>query len=510
MMQLNFFEAACAGSHTAIGQWKNPQDNSPTKDRLPYWLSLARLAEKGKISTIFIADSYAGHNIYAGSADASYKGGSHVGKLDPLVIVGAMAAVTGSVGFGVTASTSYIPPYILARTYSTLDHLTDGRVGWNIVTSHSNSAAQAMGKEEVMPHDERYLAAEEYMEIVYRLWEQSWEDGAQVWQEEPEMAYDPSKIRKVNFDGKYFKMNAFHQTHPSPQRTPLLFQAGSSKAGIAFGGKHAEAIFCANPTIESCKKYTAAVRAKAVEQGRDPSSVKFFLGIMPFIGRTQEEAEAKFEKARKYASVNGGLARFSGFTNVDLSQYEVDEEFDFEGKHHENTIQGVIDNIKLIGEHKVFTPRVVAEMFALGGSGPRPVGTPELVADFFEKWWREGDLDGFNVNCKGPLPLTSQDIKTDVRNADVANPGSFEDVVELLVPELQRRGIYWNDYAVPGGTARENLYGKEGEKLLALEHPGAKFRWNAPGMSSNGESEPVESNGTSSVPPNKKRRIDAA
>ncbi|QDS69287.1 hypothetical protein FKW77_002556 [Venturia effusa] len=444
MMQLNFFEAACTGSHTAIGQWKDPEDNSKTKDRLDYWLWLARLAEKGKITSIFIADSYAGHNIYGGSADASHKGGSHIGKLDPLMIVPAMAAVTRS----------------------------------------------AMGKEEVMPHDERYLAAEEYMEIVYRLWEQSWEDGAQVWQEEPEMAYDPSKIHKIDFKGKYFQMNAFHQTHPSPQRTPLLFQAGSSKAGIAFGGKHAEAIFCANPTIESCKKYTAAVRAKAVEEGRSPDSVKFFLGIMPIIGRTSAEATTKFERAKKYVSINGGLARFSGFTNVDLSQYEVDEEFDFEGKHHENTIQGVIDNIKVIGEDKVFTPRVVAEMFALGGSGPRPVGTAEEVADFFEEWWRGGGLDGFNVNY-------------------VANPGSFEDVVELLIPELQRRGIYWDDYPVPGGTARENLYGKEGEKLLAPEHPGAKFRWNAP-ASSNGDAILVKSNGTSSssAPPSKKRRID--
>lgn len=386
-----------------------------------------------------------------------------------------------------------------------------------------------MGKEEVMPHDERYLAAEEYMEIVYRyippppppkkknttktprdrLWEQSWEDGAQTWQTDPEMAYNPRKIHKINFSGDYFKISAFHQTHPSPQRTPLLYQAGSSKSGIAFGGKHAEAIFCANPTISSCKKYTTAVRLKAVLEGRSPSSIKFFLGIMPIIGRTIEEAEAKYERAKKYVSINGGLARFSGFTNVDLSQYGVDEEFDFEGTHHENTIQGVIDNIKVIGEEKVFTPRIVAEMFALGGSGPRPVGTPEMVADFFEEWWREGDLDGFNVNCTFPTSTDCIIYVPELIGADVTNPGSFEDVVELLIPELQKRGIYWNDYAVPGGTARENLYGKEGEKLLALEHPGAKFRWNAP-TSSNGESKPVEANDTASVPPNKKRRIDAA
>ncbi len=231
-----------------------------------------------------------------------------------------------------------------------------------------------MGNEEVMPHDERYTAAEEYMDIVYQLWEKSWEDGAQVWQEEPEMAYDPSKIHTINYEGKYFKMKAAHATHPSPQRTPILFQAGSSKAGIEFGGKHAEAIFCANPTIESTKKYVDSVRAKAVEEGRDPSTIKFFLGIMPILGRTLEEAQEKLAAARKNLSVSGGLARFCGFTNCDLSAYAIDEEFDFEGKHHENTIQGVIDNIKVIASEKVFTPRVVAEMFGLGGSSPRPVG----------------------------------------------------------------------------------------------------------------------------------------
>lgn len=163
------------------------------------------------------------------------------------------------------------------------------------------------------------------------------------------MAYDPSKIHKIEYDGKYHKMHAFHQTHPSPQRTPLLFQAGSSPAGITFGGKHAEAIFCANPTIASTKKYTTSVRAKAVEFGRKPDSIKFFLGIMPIIGKTLEEAEAKLEKARGQLSVHGGLARFCGFTNVDLSPYGIDEEFDFEGKKYDNTIQGVIQNIQTIG-----------------------------------------------------------------------------------------------------------------------------------------------------------------
>jgi len=195
-------------------------------------------------------------------------------------------------------------------------------------------------------------------------------------------------------------MNASHQTHPSPQRTPLLFQAGSSKAGVDFGGRHAEAIFSANPTIASTKKYAASVRAKAVEEGRDPSDIKIFLGIIPIIGKTLQEAEAKFAIAKQRFSVNGGLARFCGFTAVDLSRYPLDEPFDFKGDHFNNSIQGIIKNIKEIANEEVLTPRKIAKLFALGGAGLSPIGTPEMVADFFEKWWGEADIDGFNINCK--------------------------------------------------------------------------------------------------------------
>lgn len=167
-----------------------------------------------------------------------------------------------------------------------------------------------------------------------------------------------------------------------------------------FGGRHVEAIFAANPTIASTKKYAVAVRAKAASEGRDPPDIKIFLGIMPIIGKTLEEAEAKFAAAKSRFSVNGGLARFSGFTTVDLSGYLLDEPFDFKGDHFENSIQGVINNIKEISNEEVLTPRMIAELFALGGAGPRPIGTPEMVADFFEEWWRESDIDGFNVNCK--------------------------------------------------------------------------------------------------------------
>lgn len=235
------------------------------------------------------------------------------------------------------------------------------------------------------------------------LWEKSWEDGAQTWQVEPEMAYDPSKIHEINYKGKYFSMQGVQPTHPSPQRTPILFQAGASKAGIEFGGKHAEAIFCHHSTIADAKKYTTAVRAAAAARGRDPESLKFFQGAMLFIGRTVEEAQEKFEKARKYVSIEGGLTRFSGFVNVDMSVFPINEPFKFEGELKENAVQGVINAMKSQTDMSDLSPRDIGEMLALGGMGPRPIGTPEMVADELIKWMEEGDLDGFNLSGKRNL-----------------------------------------------------------------------------------------------------------
>jgi FMN-dependent oxidoreductase (nitrilotriacetate monooxygenase family) len=311
---------------------RDPNDNSRDKDRIEYYLWLAKLAEKGKMTSIFFADTYGVHETYQGGPASTYRGGSQVGTMDPVCLISAMAAVTKSIAFGVTGSTSYVNPFILARTWSTLDHITRGRISWNVVTSYSNSAAKVMGKEKVLPPEERYKSAHEYMDLVYQLWEDSWDDGAQKWQVEPEMAYDPDKIHRIEFKGKYHQMSGYGQVHPSPQRTPVIFQAGASKSGIAFAGKHAEGIYTDVSTIEDMVAYTKAVRAVAAANGRDPSTIKFFVAIMPFIGKTVEEAQAKYDKAKSLVSVQGGLAKFSSYTNIDMSKYPLDEPFNFEGK----------------------------------------------------------------------------------------------------------------------------------------------------------------------------------
>ncbi|KAE9986597.1 hypothetical protein EG328_005206 [Venturia inaequalis] len=457
-MQLNIIDNTATGSHMAVGQWKDPNSMSRHKDRLEYYIWLAKMAEKGKITSIFFADLYGTHDVYGGNADATFKGGLWVAMLDPVVLISAMAQATKSISFAVTGSTSYLTPYILARTWSSLDHVTNGRIGWNIVTSFGKSPAKCMGMEEAIPHDERYASAEEYTDLVYRLWERSWEDGAQVWISEPEAAYDPSKIHRIEFQGKYYKFSGYGQTHPSPQRTPALFQAGASKAGIAFAGKHAEGIYCGVPTIPGLLAYSKSVREAAVSAGRDPSTIKLFAGICPIVARTEEEAWEKHAKYKANTSVVGGLSSFCALTGVDLSKYGLDEPFNFDDEDLQGA--GIFKNFKLVEKDKAWTPRMVGEKVGFGGFGPMPVGTPSQVADVMEQWFTEADIDGFNIQY-------------------MCNPESIEDLVELLIPELQRRGLYRTEYPVVGGTFRENMQGKPGQSLLGADHPGAKVRWNA-------------------------------
>ncbi|KAF4636469.1 hypothetical protein G7Y89_g1607 [Cudoniella acicularis] len=371
-MQLNFFDTACTGSHVAIGHWKDPQDNSCSKDRLSYYTWLAKTAEKGKISSLFFADVYSPHEVYGGNGDASYRGGSQIARLDPTILVSAMATVTKSLCFGITGSTSYIPACMLTRMWSTMDHVTEGRVGWNIVTSYSKPTAKAFGHDDVVPHDERYAAAE-CMELCY-----------------------------LKNSGKTALNSGYGHLHPSPQRTPVLFQADSSTAGIKFSAKNAEAVFISHSTIERLRAFVDKLRAEAAANGRDPQSIKVFTAIIPIVGRTEEEAQEKLEKSLEQTSWQGGLARFGGFTGVDISQYPLDEEFDFEGKKYEVGIHSLVETFKYLSDIEKWTPRKLGIAMASGGLSAMPVGTPEQVADVFEKWFVEGDCDGFNMSYDHP------------------------------------------------------------------------------------------------------------
>ncbi|EXJ80690.1 hypothetical protein A1O3_06974 [Capronia epimyces CBS 606.96] len=456
-IRLSFLELANTGGYMASGQWKRPDDTSTTKDRLKYYLDLARLADRGKISAIFFADWFAGFEVYGGSMNAILRRGHQVAHMDPLLLISAMAAVTENVAFAVTQSTTFSKPYALARQFSTLDHITDGRCAWNVVTSHTESSAKAMGMDSMTPHDERYLVADEFMDVAYKLWESSWAPDSIHLDKTTGFAFDGDKIRKIEHKGRYFQLSGRSQVHPSPQRTPVLFQAGTSKAGMAFAAKHAEGIFLNTVNVSQAAKTVSDMRAAAAANGRDPQSLKFFPCIMPIIGRTQEEAQAKYQVAVDNADVVAGLAQFSGYTGIDLEPYPLDEPLDLTGQSTAHAIQAVLKALTASEQENdaPWTPRRLGMRMALGGLHPCPVGTAEEVADVFQQWVDEADVDGFNIGS-------------------VTNPGSWEDVVDLLVPVLQRRGMMWLDYAVPGGTFRENLLG---HKELSPDHYGSSFKW---------------------------------
>ncbi|KAK4688306.1 long-chain alkane monooxygenase, partial [Tremellales sp. Uapishka_1] len=463
-ISLNFFAQATL-SHMSPGQWRNPQDKGRNGDTLEQWVELAKLAERGKIAFIFLADQYGGHDKYKGSLDTTVASGTGWPAMDPFMLVSAMAAVTKSLGFGLTASTSYETPFALARRFSTLDHLTRGRVAWNIVTSYSASAARNMGQESVIPHDERYAMAEEYMEIMYKLWETSWATDALVHDKQGNMFTDPALVKHIVHEGKYMKMDGRFQVHPSPQRTPLLFQAGTSSAGKAFAARHAEAVYIGGLFPAQAVKSVREIRAATAALGRDPKSIKFFAGMTPIIGRTTEEAQAKYEEMKKYVDPVAGLAMFSGFSGMDLSRFPLDEPFQLENKPGDNAVYSILDNFAKAsgtGSGKEWTPRMLGEKMALGGLHPTPVGTASHVADVMQQWIDECDVDGFNLSY-------------------VVMPGSFEDVVDLLRPELLRRGMVEEDYPLVGGTLRQNFYGGKDESGRPLsselreDHPAKEY-----------------------------------
>lgn len=271
------------------------------------------------------------------------------------------------------------------------------------------------------------------------------------------IGFDPEKIRKIEHKGKYFSMSGRNQVHPSPQRTPVLFQAGTSKSGSAFAAKHAEAIFLNCVNASQAKKTISEMRSAAAANGRDPQSLKFFPCFMPIIGSTSEDAKLKQDRALANADPVAGLAQFSGYTGIDLAKFPLDEPMDLSGMSQAMAIQAVFKALEASeGEEKqLWTPRRLGMRMALGGLHPCPVGTASEVADVIQEWIEVADIDGCNIGS-------------------VTNPGSWEDVVDLLVPELQRRGLMWDDYAKPGGTFRENLLGT---KELRRDHYGSSFKW---------------------------------
>jgi len=288
---LNAFNMNCIG-HINHGLWTHPRDTSTQYKSLEYWTDLAKLLERGLFDGLFIADIVGTYDVYGQSVEVPLKESIQLPVNDPLLLVSAMAAVTRHLGFGLTANLTYEAPYLFARRLSTLDHLSNGRVGWNIVTGYLDSAARAMGLDQQPEHDRRYDQADEYLHVLYKLLEGSWDDDAVVADREQRVYARPDKVRKVEHHGEFYKVEGYHLCEPSPQRTPVLFQAGSSPRGLAFAGNHAECVFISGQDKPATRAQVDKVRAAAQAAGRDPQAVKVFMGITVIVAATEQQAHA--------------------------------------------------------------------------------------------------------------------------------------------------------------------------------------------------------------------------
>lgn len=450
-LYLNAFDMHCVG-HQSPGVWTHPEDESYRYKDLDYWTDLAQTLEKGKFDGIFFADVLGTYDVYQESPDAAIRQGIQTPVNDPLMVISAMAHVTKHLGFGVTYSLTYEHPYILARRMSTLDHLTKGRIGWNIVTSYLESAAKNLGFSEQIQHDKRYEIAEEYLQVCYKLWEGSWEEDAVINDKHSKVYTDPAKVHDIQHHGQHFKVPGPHLCEPSPQRTPVLYQAGASPRGQEFASRHAECIFTAGPTTEVVKKYVADVRKRVFDQGRNGDDILFFTIMTPIVAETEELAKKKAEELLEHVSYEGALALFGGWTGIDLSSYDPDQNLEHV---QSNAIQSAIDLFTKADPNKTWTVREVANYVGLGGRGPVIVGDPIQIADQLEYWLNETDVNGFNI-------------------AYATSPGTFKDFAELVVPELQRRGLVREDDE-PVQTYRESLFGR-GNARLNETHPGYQYK----------------------------------
>jgi len=442
-IRFNAFDMACVG-HIQQGMWTHPRDRSAEYLSLDYWMGLARLLEEGLFDGLFLADVLGIYDVHGGNGDAAIRNAVQVPLIDPMLLVPAMAAATRHLGFGVTCNLAWESPALMARRFSTLDHLTKGRIGWNIVTGYLDSAARAMGLDRQMAHDDRYDLADEYMEIVYRLWEESWAADAVKRDRAAGIYADPARVKRIRHEGRQYRLDAPHLVEPSPQRTPVLYQAGASDRGRGFAARHAECVFVNGGPKPHVAKLVADLRARAA-----PRPIRIFVGATLIIGRTRAEAEAKLAEYRQHASIEGALAHASASLGIDLARFGPDEELPEAGQSQ--AIRSNVEALRAAAPRA--TKRALMDRMVLGSRQPPIVGSVEEVAEELIAWVDQVDVDGFNLSR-------------------TVTPECLEDVVRLLVPALQERGRYKRGYAP--GAYREKLFGAG--PLLAAPHPAAGWR----------------------------------
>jgi len=402
-----------------------------------YYQRIARVLEEGKFHMAFFDDRLAMPDIYSGDHRDTVAHGIRATKLDPTIVLGAMAGVTTKLGLGATYSTTYYEPFHVARLFATLDLMTKGRVAWNVVTSLNNSEAANFGQDSHLEHDLRYDRADEFLETTLGHWD-TWEEESLVVDKESGLFAHPDKVKRLDHKGKFFNSRGPFTVPRSPQGQPVLLQAGQSGRGKAFAARWAELIFVVYPNLKIAKKQYADMKATIAEAGRDPEKVRIATAIYVVVAETDELALKKFEYMDKLAKPEDALALICEVLNYDFSKRDYEEPMSDDDMASVSGLQAIRDRV--VTQSGKPNPSVRDFVEYSNRARLRElnvfIGSPKTVADEMEQWFTEGGCDGFVL-------------------APTHMPGSYEDFVRLVVPELQRRGLYRTDYE--GDTLRSNL-----------------------------------------------------
>ncbi|KAF1030076.1 MAG: putative monooxygenase MoxC [Burkholderia plantarii] len=411
-----------AGGH--MNSWRHPGGPADASVNFDFVTRIAQQAEANGIAFAFVADG-----LYINEQSIPH----FLNRFEPISVLSALAVATRKLGLAGTLSTSYSHPFTVARQFASLDLLSGGRAGWNVVTSPLEGSAKNFGGEH--PHHAlRYEIADEYLEVVQGLWD-SWDDDAFVRNRESGQFFDREKLHTLDHKGRFFEVAGPLNIQRSPQGQPVIFQAGSSEPGVALAGKYADAVFTHSPSLEETREFSERVRASAIEHGRAASDVKIFPGISPIVGRTREEAEAKYRVIRDLVTVKDALAYLGRFfEHHDFSQYDLDAPFPDVGDLGRNSFRSTTDRIKALARENGSTLREVA----LEVTTPKTqfIGTGEEIADELIRWIDAGASDGFILGFQ-------------------VQAEGFEDFVNYVIPALEARGRYSRELA--GSTLRENL-----------------------------------------------------
>ncbi len=406
------------------GEWRHPQAQPNASTDFGFYKQQTELAEAAKFDFVFIADSL---HIHAKSSP------HYLNRFEPLTILSALAAITTNIGLVATVTVSYTEPYQVARQFSSLDHISGGRAGWNVVTSWLSGTADNFGKAEHPPHAVRYRIAKEHLNTVKGLWD-SWEDDAFAYNKQTGEFFTPGKLHALNHKGEFFSVKGPLNIARSRQGQPVIFQAGTSEDGRNFAAQHSDAIFVHVESIEEGLAYTQDLKRRAKSFGRDTGSLSILPGIRPIVGRDQAEVESRYQQAVDLVTVEDAIVALGRpFNDHDFSQYPLDAPFPELGDLGSNSQKGGSDRIKQLAKDEGLTLREVALRF----SRPKRdfVGTPEHVADAIQTWFESGASDGFIINS--------------------VLPDGLQYFTELVVPVLQQRGLFRTDYS--GHTLRDNL-----------------------------------------------------